>query len=263
MKISEAALNKFIGDIEFESAERVPFFVVTEDSVLKVTDVEGVETETKVIGNYYTETLDGITYVKMDSDHRSLGTLTGAEPTYRGGLSGQSPYSLERQAMWAEQFGTAYSANEMMEKRRLAAMTPVGYRDMKVEELVEQQDSTRIEFEIELKGKTLTFNCGTQKKFELDTQIMAIEAGQQVKGAIHDKYFANDATFDLDELKAIKSAMFQATVAREFPIGAYIKRLMTLPEGFEKTDVDAMLAAELSAEEQTYIAGVIAEMVGQ
>ena len=134
MKLTENALNSLMEQdaIQFEEHERVPFFIITTESVL--TDEEG--NLINVYDNYYTEEHQGIIYAKMDSDAKYDGKFIGQEPTFT------TEMNLARQAIWKEQLGTAISATQMQEIRRVTSMweTLEGAKEIAIETVNEYLD---------------------------------------------------------------------------------------------------------------------------
>lgn len=253
MKISEKVLNQVFTGIEYEDHERVPFFIVDSDSVL----VDS-EQSFNVVDTFYTETLDGLIYAKMDSTSKNPdGSFNGAEPTSNMGV-----YRQERQELWQSQFGTAISPTEMMRLRGVHAMTPAEYRFAKVQEYQARQNETRIEFSCELKGKVLNFDIDTQKKFEIIMQMEHMKADPTYLATIHDKDFANHEDFNFEEMAILSGAMMYATLVKEFTEGAFILRLMSLEPGFTKEDVDIAASPPLTEEEQIAIQQKIASKLG-
>lgn len=230
MKISEEFLNKNIGGIEFEDHEMVPFFVVTEDSIF----VDG-EVSKNVVENFYTTLIDDIIYVKMDSDHKNPdGTFDGAEPT--AGYGKMTGYSLERQRLWAEQFGTAYSANAMMEIRKVAGMDTIEYREYKRAQLEAESKPGSFAFDCEVSGVTYSFNIDDSDRIDV--------IGQLAMGAteveIHDIHRAHEGTYSATEAGLIMVTLATVTRQYKYPYDERIKALYNLPSNFTKEDVDAI-----------------------
>ncbi len=245
MKLKDKALTELmsIEGVTFEEHERVPFFIVTDESVL----VDG-ELEFNVVENFYTEIHQGVIFAKMDSTHKNAdGSFSGAEPTY------SRETSTTRQLLWVEQFGDATSAYSMLELRKVSGMTPQEYRDMKIEEYKAKQDETYIEFYAPVKDKLLHFGVGSQKKFELLFQLSALESDPTKTLTLHDLEFVNHEDFTAEEAQIVVGSMMKSTLEKEFMEGAFIKRLLALEEGYSKEDVDAAASPPLTAEELAWI----------
>lgn len=175
MKITEEGLNSYMmkGAITFDSHERVPFFVCTKDSTITIN-----EEELNVMENFYTETHQGITYVKMDSTGKAFGKLNGAEPTY------SASYTPERQLVWVEQLGTAISANMMQEIRRVSNLleTIEGAKEVALEQINEYFDNLALQgFESDCLGEVKRFDTDPKSVSQIMGQVLTATQNQVKK----------------------------------------------------------------------------------
>ena len=227
MKIKESVLNELMekDGIEFELYERVPFFVVDGDSEID---------EVNVVENFATEVHRNVTYAKMDSTSKDPdGSLNGGEPT--SFIMGNS-YSLERQALWVEQFGEAISPNAMQEIRRVSAMTPTEYRE-----------HIREKLEAESKPIAYAFKCtprDVELEFRIDNEDRVDLLGQMAMGLtefeVHDVKRINTKAYNQVELAVIMTTLATVTKMHKYPIDAKIKALYELKDGFTSAEVDSV-----------------------
>lgn len=236
MLISDEAEKTLVqsGDLEYEDHERVPFFVVTEDSVLIDTDGEGNETSRVIVDTYYTETLLSVIYAKMDSmDTNMDGSFNGSEPTSGYGIA----YTLARQELWASQYPEMYTANEMIEKRRVASLTAEEYREEAREQLEAESKPSSFLFECEVKGQTLEFNIDNEDRVDVIGQLII----GQTEIEIHDKYRINSIPYTSEEATTIMIALATTMKTHKYAYDAKINALYELPDGFTKADVDLVI----------------------
>ena len=221
MIITDEVLNQVYEGITFEPHERVPFFIVDADSYILIDDEE-----VNVIENYYTQTLDGVIYAKMNSTHNKNGTFSGAEPTY----------SAEVEAQWSE-LGTAISAESMMEIRKVAAMNAKDYREYMRDNLEYDSKPDSFEFECEFDGEVLKYNITDTDRIDVIAQL----AMGATELEIHDVKRIKDV-YTADEATVVMGTLAFVTRAYKYPYDAKIKALYQLPDGFTKGDVDDIVA---------------------
>ena len=229
MKLTEQALCQIYCGIEFEKGERAPFFLCDSETVITIN-----EETFNVADAFYTETIDAQMYVKFMSDHKNMdGSFSGAEAMSNYG----TPYAQELQAVWQEQLGNPISAETMMEKRRVASMEPLEYREY-VREKLEQES----------KPESFTFTCapkGVDLEFCIDNEDRVDLLGQMAMGLtefeVHDVKRINAEPYNQVEVAVIMTTLATVTRMHKYPIDAKIKALYELPEGFSKADVDVIL----------------------
>lgn len=251
MIITDQKLNELadIDGISFEQHERVPFVLVTPESIITVNEVEQV-----IVDNYYTETHDGLIYAKIGSTHRNNdNTFSGAEPTWNA----QTQDGMEK--MWLEQVGPLISANTMMEIRKVGAMTLEEYQAYMVEELRTQKDDVNFKDVIvsDAKGEDLNYTINLVKSIEIKSMIDdAIKNGSDVI-ATHDDSKTRHEAYTLAEAEILYKDIKTGIATRAAYYDIFITRASNMAE---KLTVEQLTDLTLTEEEQGYVNQIVYEI---